>query len=58
VLLLVAGGAVAVAVLVPGMIAFAGWAFVLASTALVAYGVSRLDVLREVERLLRFWRRR
>src|SRR5258708_2127547 len=51
---LVASGSVAVGALVPGIIAVAGWAFGLASTALVAYGVSRLDVLREVQRLLRF----
>ena len=56
--MLVAGGAVAVGALVPAMVPGAVWVFGLTSTALVAYGVSRLGVLHEVEQLLRFWRRR
>jgi hypothetical protein len=58
VLVLVAGGSAAVGAFVPGMIAVASGAFGLATTALVAYGVDRLGVLRAVERLLNVWHRR
>ena len=56
-LVLVAAAAVAVGAFVPSMVVAAVWGFGLASTALVAYAVSCLGVLREVERLLRFWSR-
>jgi hypothetical protein len=57
-LVLVAGGAAAVGVLVSSMAAAANWAFGLACTALVGWAVTRLGILSSVERLLRFWRRR
>ncbi len=56
VLLFVAAAAMAVGALIPSMVAAAIWGFGLTSTALVAYGVSRLRILREVELLLKFWR--
>jgi hypothetical protein len=59
VLALVAIGAVIAGVVADSVLFWgaAGFVFVVASTALVAYVARELGVFPEVRRLLRFWRR-